>query len=1040
MKKVFIYLDNELARKLSMFRPNGAFASLKQDFDEHKIQYQVLGEQENSILFTISINNENSQVVELIKKSMRVNEENLPYVHVSVVNYESFEATKFREMQESNNGFVDFIAQLNKLKIELNNTVFGQSHAINKIVNGLLDRFLFVSRNRKVQSFVLAGPHGVGKSYVTQRISKFFDENFRIPSLHLSKKDYEDVNLHFKVTAFVAQNPNSIVVFHDAEEFYPNVSAFVNEVLMSSKFADIPFNNAIFMFTTCMGSSIYNDSFAKDFSEVSNDQIINALMTEHVEGANVGSFHMQVANNLRNAICVMFNFLDMGSLYLILKNETEARLKDFEETTGIKLKYNLAAIATSIFYLNNEKYNVMSLRNRLDEFVKNEINDIAYQINYKTGMPLLYGIQNIEFNFDFAKASENVVKLFKDRDLTCLVVGNKADEELISKFELPHVKFVFASSVEDAKAQVRGKIDFILIDVAYDLEKVSDVTSAEDLENNGIELFKYFASYFTKIPLYVVRFLNRDVCKMDYQSLLLKGATDIFDVQDEKPEMLRKILGYIEKNIELTNDVQELVRVKKVLSYNSVQSVSEDGKTLNVTFSSLSLKYAKHNVENGVLTLTVDENLTYDNFVGNKYALNIAKQIGAYLIDPASYYNEHGRKPICYLIQGAPGIGRGTLVKTISNETGASLFYEKAADIFVKCQGNLPNIVEYFKELFLKAKRTSPSIICVKDFEQFSSFEGNEVLRTFTAAICREIASLEHDDEHQITFIGLTTARKEAFDPNLLNICNDFIIMTSPMFEERKAYLEKLFAKHSITSISENTIISMAHRFTYSSFKDIENFVNYILKIADNKQITDAMILDGYDSYTYGNSDVLESSIVTAYHEMGHFLVGYLTGDHPPYVTVMRRGYFLGYTLGDLHEGRESTTKQDFLDRICVCVAGRAAEVLLYGEDGVNTGASQDYESATRNAKYMLAYLAMGENRVHIDYMNPNQEIPQSLYEEINSVIKSQEVRALELLKNNKEAFVKVSKVLQKRKFLTGLEVEELFEKYKKEASKKTKK
>ena len=1036
MKKVFIHLDNELARKLSMFRPDGAFAALKKDFEEHKVKYEVLNEQPNSILFTISINNENDEVADIIRHAMGVNEENLSLINISVVNYESFDAVKFREMQESNHGFVDFIAQLNALKQELLNNVLGQSHAINKIVNGLLDRFVFVSRNRKVQTFVLAGPHGVGKSYVTARISKFFDENFRIPSIHLSKKDYEDTQIAFKITSFVAHNPNSIVVFHDAEEFYAHVSAFVNEVLMSSKFADVPFNNVIFMFTTCMGSSIYNDSFAKDFSEVSNDQIINALMSEHAEGANVGSFHMQVANNLRNGICVMFNFLDMGSLYLILRGETKARLDEFTETTGIKIKCDLNKIATSIFYLNNNKFNVMSLRNKLDEFVKNEINDIAYQINYKTNKPLLYGIQNLVFNFDFSTASENVTKLFEDRDLTCLVVANKKDQEKITSFNIPHIKFVFASSVEDAKQQIRGKIDFILIDVAYDLEKASNVTSAEDLDNGGMELFRYFSSYFTKIPLYVIRFPGRDVCKMDYQSLLLKGATDLFDILEDKPEMFEGYIRYVEKNIELTNDVQELVRTKKILSYNSVQNVSEDGKTLNITFGSLSLKYAKHNIENGILTLNVDEDLTYDNFVGNKYALSVAQQIGSYLIDPINYLKEHGRKPICYLIQGSNGIGKGTLVKTIANETGASLFYEKAADIYVKCQGNLPNIVEYFKDLCIKAKRTSPSIICVKDFEQFSSFAGNEVLRTFTAAICREIAALEHDDDHHITFIGLTSAPKEAFDPELLNICNDFIIMNDPLFDERKAFLVKLLSKHSI-KVSEKTIISMAHRLAYCSFKDVEHFIDYILKAANNKEITDEMILDGFDSFTYGNSDVFESSIVTAYHEMGHFLVGYLTGDHPPYVTVMKRGYFLGYTLGDAHEGRESSTKQDYLDRIAVCVAGRAAEKLLFGEDGINSGASQDYRNATAFARIMVNFLGMGENRVYIDYMNPNQDIPQSVYDEINTIIKSQEVRALELLKNNKDAFVKVSKVLQKRKFLTGQEVEELFEKFKKEGSKK---
>lgn len=95
---------------------------------------------------------------------------------------------------------------------------------------------------------------------------------------------------------------------------------------------------------------------------------------------------------------------------------------------------------------------------------------------------------------------------------------------------------------------------------------------------------------------------------------------------------------------------------------------------------------------------------------------------------------------------------------------------------------------------------------------------------------------------------------------------------------------------------------------------------------------------------------------LTAYHESGHAIVAFNTeAAHPIHkATIMPRGSALGMVTQLPSSDETSVSKKQLLARLDVCMGGRVAEELIFGQDYVTTGASSDLHTATELAHYMV--------------------------------------------------------------------------------------
>jgi cell division protease FtsH len=183
---------------------------------------------------------------------------------------------------------------------------------------------------------------------------------------------------------------------------------------------------------------------------------------------------------------------------------------------------------------------------------------------------------------------------------------------------------------------------------------------------------------------------------------------------------------------------------------------------------------------------------------------------------------------------------------------------------------------------------------------------------------------------------------------------------------------------------------------------------------------------------------------ITAYHEMGHAIVGhYLPNADPVHkISVISRGQALGYTISLPTEDKFLTTRAELHDMMAMTLGGRAAEEIVFGE--VTTGASNDLEKVTATAKQMVMRFGMSEKlgpRVFgHDHGMPflgrefsaepdySDEIAREIDDEIRRIVESAHVQAKDILGSHRESLQKLSDILIKRETIEKEQFEALLD------------
>ena len=116
---------------------------------------------------------------------------------------------------------------------------------------------------------------------------------------------------------------------------------------------------------------------------------------------------------------------------------------------------------------------------------------------------------------------------------------------------------------------------------------------------------------------------------------------------------------------------------------------------------------------------------------------------------------------------------------------------------------------------------------------------------------------------------------------------------------------------------------------------------------------------------------------LTAYHEAGHAIVGYVVPEHDPVykVTIIPRGMALGLTMYLPEQDRYSTSKRRLYSRIATMFGGRVAEELIFGPEAVTTGASNDIERATEIARNMVTKWGLSDRLGPLTYAEEAGEV-----------------------------------------------------------------
>ena len=946
----------------------------------------------------------------------------------NVAEAKGFEFSFEKLKQKNGNEFTDYVKMVNGLRAELEKTVKGQQHAINEVISGLLNAKVYDQKETYPYAcFTFLGPQGTGKTLMASTIANYLEKNAKMPALFLEKSKYtKEDSFVAAILGFVYEHPKCVIVIDDAEEMLGTGSFIMGEILNTGKFSGVSFSDAIFIFTSKIGKGVYSASVTGNLSAVSKESMQDAMYFDIVEDAVEGRMEYYLVRGLTRGTVVMLNYLDMSTLKGIIKNELKLAFDLFSTKTGISVSYDEDKLANAILYMHKGAYNAQDIKDFIaNEFLTNELTDMFAQVSPKTGAPLLCTLKSLSYEISFKNSQARVKELFAKRTVKVLIACDKSNKTFFEKIKAKYVDVIVACTPNEVKKALANGVDVILLDVFANPKKMDVVPSSlEDYNTQGVDMYDYIMGYFSEIPLYMISNEEKQISRERYEVFLAQSTKDVIYFNADA-KAFASVLVDIEQAIELRYDVSSLIKNEVVLSYNAKQIVSEDGKDVKVVLGDLSLEYHKRSFDSKYLT-ALSSVTKFDDVIGHNVAKTILKHYCGFLTKRGAFKDASTPAPKGFLFYGAPGVGKAMLAKAIAGETNATLITHSAYDLLSRTYTSVEAFGNRVQNLFKQAKQSSPCVVLVEDFEAILIY-AQGMLGTFF----EELGSLNQDKKHPVLFIAATSAPRSAFPRQFVDVFERAIGLSRPTKAEREIYVNRFLERKGVTTLSKDAIDTFVTRTYGGTYAYIKTILEFAIRSARGQALTDKMLAEAFDLYRTGEENEHsddDDALRVSYHEIGHYLIGYLNGDHPPFVTIVSRGNYGGYTATDAHEGEGNQyTRQKLLNEICCCFGGRAAEYVVYGEDGINMGLASDIVMATSCARWMVCDLGMGKFLYAVDGIG-NDNIPKEMLDEIDKILHEQYERAVKLLTENRDKLDILAKALMEKKSLTGTECEKLIE------------
>ena len=444
--------------------------------------------------------------------------------------------------------------------------------------------------------------------------------------------------------------------------------------------------------------------------------------------------------------------------------------------------------------------------------------------------------------------------------------------------------------------------------------------------------------------------------------------------------------------------------------------------------------------------------VTYKDVAGADEAVEELQEIKEFLENPKKFQALGARIPKGVLLYGPPGTGKTLLARATAGEAGVPFFSISGSDFVEMFVGVGASRV---RDLFEQAKQASPCIIFIDEIDAVGRHRGaglggghDEREQTLNQLLV-EMDGFELKDN--IILIAATN-RPDILDPALLRPgrFDRQIVVDRPDRKGRQQILEvHAKGKPLDKSIDLDVLAASTPGFTGADLANVINEAALLAARRGEKTIGQNELEEGIMRVIAGPEKKSrlfseKERKITAYHEMGHALVGYyLEGtDEVHKISIVSRGQALGYTISLPSEDRYLTTKGTLMDQMAMTLGGRAAEELVFNE--VTTGAANDIERITSTAKQMIMRFGMSEKlgprvlgRNHDmpflgremgaepDY---SEEIAKEIDDEIRRVIEEAHDKATKVLREHMDELHQLSAILIERETIDKSQFERLLQ------------
>ncbi|MFA5967836.1 MAG: ATP-dependent zinc metalloprotease FtsH [Sphingomonas sp.] len=446
--------------------------------------------------------------------------------------------------------------------------------------------------------------------------------------------------------------------------------------------------------------------------------------------------------------------------------------------------------------------------------------------------------------------------------------------------------------------------------------------------------------------------------------------------------------------------------------------------------------------------------VTFDDVAGIDEAREELEEIVEFLKDPSKFARLGGKIPKGALLVGSPGTGKTLLARAIAGEAGVPFFTISGSDFVEMFVGVGASRV---RDMFEQAKKSAPCIVFIDEIDAVGRHRGaglgngNDEREQTLNQLLVEMDGFEANEG---IIIIAATNRPDVLDPALLRPgrFDRQVIVPRPDIEGRVKILQVHMKKVPLApDVDARTIARGTPGF---SGADLANLVNEaaLLGARKGKRLVAMLEFEEAKDKVYMGAErrsmvmTEEEKKSTAYHETGHALVSlFVPGCDPLHkVTIIPRGRALGVTWNLPERDTITMSMKQMKGKLALCFGGRIAEQLIYGEDELNTGASNDIQQATNLARSMVMEYGMSEKLGWLRYrdnqdevflghsvsraQNVSEETARLIDSEIRSLIEEAEQAARKVLEEHLDDLHRVTAALLEYETLSGEEIRRLLE------------
>ncbi|XP_073485921.1 ATP-dependent zinc metalloprotease YME1L1 isoform X2 [Aquarana catesbeiana] len=433
------------------------------------------------------------------------------------------------------------------------------------------------------------------------------------------------------------------------------------------------------------------------------------------------------------------------------------------------------------------------------------------------------------------------------------------------------------------------------------------------------------------------------------------------------------------------------------------------------------------------------KNVTFEHVKGVEEAKNELQEVVDFLKNPQKFTVLGGKLPKGILLVGPPGTGKTLLARAVAGEADVPFYYASGSEFDEMFVGVGASRI---RNLFREAKGNAPCVIFIDELDSVGGKRIESPMHPYSRQTINQLlAEMDGFKPNEGVIIIGATNFPEALDSALVRPGRFDMQVTVPLPDVKgrseiiKWYLNKIKYDESI----EAEII--ARGTVGFSGAELENLVNQAaLKAAvDGKDMVTLWelefakdkILMGPERRSIEIDD--KNKTITAYHESGHAIIAYYTKDAMPInkATIMPRGPTLGHVSLLPENDRWSETKSQLLAQMDVSMGGRVAEEIIFGPENITTGASSDFDNATKIAKLMVTRFGMSEKLGVMTYSDTGKLSPETqavIEQEVRTLLKDSYERAKVILKTRAKEHKNLAEALLLNETLDAKEIQMVVE------------